>query len=43
MREEDEVWVEGAPVGERWEVYTVLEDSTVAGDLRGDALPGARC
>ena len=25
---QDKFWVEGAPNGERWEVYTVLEDST---------------
>lgn len=24
---QDKFWVEGAPNGERWEVYTVLEDS----------------
>jgi catechol 2,3-dioxygenase-like lactoylglutathione lyase family enzyme len=24
---QDKFWVEGAPSGERWEVYTVLEDS----------------
>ena len=24
---QDKFWVEGAPDGERWEVYTVLEDS----------------
>jgi catechol 2,3-dioxygenase-like lactoylglutathione lyase family enzyme len=29
---QDKFWVEGAPNGERWEVYTVLEDSeTFAG------------
>ncbi len=33
---QDKFWVEGAPDGEQWEVYTVLEDSAVAGDLRGD-------
>lgn len=25
--EQDKFWVEGAPNGERWEVYTVLADS----------------
>src|SRR3954467_9951150 len=25
---QDKFWVEGAPSGERWEIYTVLEDST---------------
>ena len=30
---QDKFWVEGAPNGERWEVYTVLEDSeSFAGD-----------
>lgn len=30
---QDKFWVEGAPDGERWEVYTVLEDSeTFSGD-----------
>lgn len=24
---QDKFWVEGAPTGERWEIYTVLEDS----------------
>ena len=24
---QDKFWVEGAPSGERWEIYTVLEDS----------------
>src|SRR5215468_3552610 len=24
---QDKFWVEGAPNGERWEIYTVLEDS----------------
>ena len=28
---QDKFWVEGAPNGEHWEVYTVLEDSTVFG------------
>lgn len=25
---QDKFWVDGAPNGERWEIYTVLEDST---------------
>jgi Glyoxalase/Bleomycin resistance protein/Dioxygenase superfamily len=29
--EQDKFWVENAPNGERWEVYTVLADSPVAG------------
>jgi len=28
---QDKFWVEGAPDGERWEVYTVLADSVTAG------------
>jgi catechol 2,3-dioxygenase-like lactoylglutathione lyase family enzyme len=28
---QDKFWVEGAPNGERWEVYTVLADSASAG------------
>jgi catechol 2,3-dioxygenase-like lactoylglutathione lyase family enzyme len=28
---QDKFWVEGAPNGEAWEVYTVLEDSQVFG------------
>jgi hypothetical protein len=28
---QDKFWVEGAPDGERWEVYTVLEDSPTFG------------
>ena len=35
---QDKFWVEGAPNGEHWEVYTVLEDSPVfGGQLRPDA------
>jgi catechol 2,3-dioxygenase-like lactoylglutathione lyase family enzyme len=29
--EQDKFWVEGTPNGERWEIYTVLADSTSAG------------
>jgi catechol 2,3-dioxygenase-like lactoylglutathione lyase family enzyme len=28
---QDKFWVEGAPNGERWEIYTVLEDSEAFG------------
>ena len=28
---QDKFWVEGAPNGERWEIYTVLADSMTAG------------
>src|SRR6478609_203492 len=28
---QDKFWVEGAPNGERWEIYTVLADSPTAG------------
>ncbi len=31
---QDKFWVEGAPNGERWEIYTVLEDADV---MLGDA------
>ena len=35
---QDKFWVEGAPDGERWEIYTVLEDSeTFAGDAADEA------
>jgi catechol 2,3-dioxygenase-like lactoylglutathione lyase family enzyme len=35
---QDKFWVDGAPDGERWEVYTVLEDSeTFSGDAADDA------
>ncbi|MEP7020166.1 MAG: ArsI/CadI family heavy metal resistance metalloenzyme [Pseudonocardiales bacterium] len=30
---QDKFWVEGAPNGERWEIYTVLADSGTAGGL----------
>ena len=43
---QDKFWVEGAPDGERWEVYTVLEDSeTFSGKdeacCTADAAPGS--
>jgi catechol 2,3-dioxygenase-like lactoylglutathione lyase family enzyme len=31
---QDKFWVEGAPNGERWEIYTVLADSVTAGGPR---------
>ena len=36
---QDKFWVEGAPNGERWEIYTVLEDSAAfsAAVTEGDA------
>ncbi len=48
---QDKFWVEGAPDGERWEIYTVLADSPVAGGPAagspcscGTAVPaGAGC
>ena len=52
---QDKFWVEGAPDGERWEVYTVLADSetfsapTAAGEtccgteVSADATPAACC
>ena len=34
---QDKFWVEGAPDGERWEVYTVLEESeTFSGDASSE-------
>ena len=38
---QDKFWVQGAPHGERWEVYTVLKDSqTFWGE---DGGPAAEC
>ena len=37
---QDKFWVEGAPDGERWEVYTVLEDSET---FSGDAANATCC
>lgn len=37
---QDKFWVEGAPHGEKWEVYTVLEDAEV---MREDAAGTACC
>jgi catechol 2,3-dioxygenase-like lactoylglutathione lyase family enzyme len=39
---QDKFWVEGAPNGERWEVYTVLEDSATFRAEAG-AEEGAAC
>ena len=36
---QDKFWVEGAPDGERWEVYTVLEDA----DTFGEVPEGSTC
>jgi lactoylglutathione lyase len=38
---QDKFWVEGAPNGERWEIYTVLEDSDSFGV--GDASQAGCC
>jgi len=38
---QDKFWVEGAPHGERWEIYTVLEDSESFGV--GDTEPVGCC
>jgi catechol 2,3-dioxygenase-like lactoylglutathione lyase family enzyme len=37
---QDKFWVEGAPNGERWEIYTVLADSPTFSD---GSEPGATC
>jgi catechol 2,3-dioxygenase-like lactoylglutathione lyase family enzyme len=34
---QDKFWVEGAPSGERWEIYTVLEDSPTFFSEVGDS------
>lgn len=39
---QDKFWVEGAPDGERWEVYTVLEDSATFSAEQAEA-PAAAC
>jgi catechol 2,3-dioxygenase-like lactoylglutathione lyase family enzyme len=33
---QDKFWVDGAPDGEHWEVYTVLEDAAVYGSVSPD-------
>lgn len=45
---QDKFWVEGAPNGERWEIYTVLEDTPQFGDHAGEnemtePQPGTVC
>ena len=45
---QDKFWVEGAPNGERWEIYTVLQDSQEFGSHAGENLmtaqqPGPVC
>jgi len=40
---QDKVWVEGAPDGERWEVYTVLADSEVFGEPVAQQPAAAGC
>jgi catechol 2,3-dioxygenase-like lactoylglutathione lyase family enzyme len=37
---QDKFWVEGTPDGERWEVYTVLEDSATFASTDGSACCG---
>jgi len=34
---QDKFWVQGAPNGEQWEVYTVLADSATFGGQRADS------
>lgn len=40
--EQDKFWVQGAPDGERWEIYTVLADSTTfsAAPVQGSTCCG---
>jgi catechol 2,3-dioxygenase-like lactoylglutathione lyase family enzyme len=38
---QDKFWVEGTPDGERWEVYTVLEDSATFAATDGPQCCGA--
>jgi catechol 2,3-dioxygenase-like lactoylglutathione lyase family enzyme len=50
---QDKFWIDGTPNGERWEIYTVLEDSATFSDDTGDTTccgpttaepePAARC
>lgn len=40
---QDKFWVEGAPDGETWEVYTVLADSVTFGEGRDDFTMGICC
>jgi catechol 2,3-dioxygenase-like lactoylglutathione lyase family enzyme len=38
---QDKFWVQGVPDGERWEIYTVLEDSPTFRGTEGSHNPGA--
>jgi catechol 2,3-dioxygenase-like lactoylglutathione lyase family enzyme len=41
---QDKFWVENTPNGERWEIYTVLEDAeTFAGDTELTSCCGGAC
>ena len=40
---QDKFWVEGAPDGETWEIYTVLADSATFGTGRDDFTMSACC
>jgi catechol 2,3-dioxygenase-like lactoylglutathione lyase family enzyme len=40
---QDKFWVEGAPNGERWEVYAVLADSQTFFGASGEASDGPDC
>jgi catechol 2,3-dioxygenase-like lactoylglutathione lyase family enzyme len=41
---QNKFWVEGAPNGEKWEIYTVLEDSpTFSGEDASQAPAGEAC
>ena len=40
---QDKFWVEGAPNGERWEVYTVLGDSPTFGEADAESADATCC
>ena len=40
---QNKFWVEGAPNGERWEVYTVLEDSQTFSGAAAESGSGTCC
>jgi catechol 2,3-dioxygenase-like lactoylglutathione lyase family enzyme len=40
---QDKFWVEGAPNGERWEVYTVIADSATFTTVTADEPDAATC
>jgi catechol 2,3-dioxygenase-like lactoylglutathione lyase family enzyme len=40
---QDKFWVQGAPNGERWEIYTVLQDSPTFWGEDGGSQAGACC